>query len=230
MSAPPQATAAGYFGAMIESYDSLIRRAVPRYEDITAALVGYLPSRAHHVLELGCGTGNLSLALAARYPYSSFVFADASPEMVELTRQRVETLSPDSVRQSAFVVARFEELELEPRQYDLVTSSFSLHHVRDKGALFAHIHAALRQGGTSALRTSFEVHRRRTTGSTGSAGSPSAVSQATAPRRRSPACSPMQAPTITTRPSRSTSRCWSGRDSPGSTAFGAMVCGAWLPR
>ena len=47
------ATASEYFGSMIESYDSLIARAVPRYHEMTHRLVEYLPARADRVLELG---------------------------------------------------------------------------------------------------------------------------------------------------------------------------------
>src|SRR5262245_39948764 len=65
------ASASEYFGAMIESYDSLIKRAVPRYEEMTQRLLEYLPPQAHKVLELGCGTGNLSLRLAAKYPQAA---------------------------------------------------------------------------------------------------------------------------------------------------------------
>src|SRR6266550_9328266 len=85
---PP--TAAAYFGAMAESYDSLIRRAVPRYEEMTARLLEYLPREADSVLELGCGTGNLSLALAHRFPSASLTFVDASTEMLAVTRTRIE--------------------------------------------------------------------------------------------------------------------------------------------
>src|SRR5712671_36129 len=63
--------ASEYFGSMVESYDSLIRRAVPRYDEMTARLLDYTPREAESVLELGCGTGNLSLGLARRYPAAS---------------------------------------------------------------------------------------------------------------------------------------------------------------
>jgi len=42
---------------MAESYDSLIRRAVPRYDEMTSRLLDYLPRDPQKVLELGCGTG-----------------------------------------------------------------------------------------------------------------------------------------------------------------------------
>ncbi|HEV2132231.1 MAG TPA: class I SAM-dependent methyltransferase [Longimicrobiaceae bacterium] len=140
-------TASEYFGAMVESYDSLIRRAVPRYVEMTARLVEYLPATAADILELGCGTGNLSLALAARYPSSRFTFVDASPEMVDLTRRRIEPDFPGVVGRSGFLVARFEELDLEPGSQDLITSTISLHHVRNKGELYRRLHLALRPGG-----------------------------------------------------------------------------------
>jgi tRNA (cmo5U34)-methyltransferase len=141
-------TASDYFGSMVASYDSLIRRAVPGYEEITACLVRHLPASAARVLELGCGTGNLSLALAARYPEAELTLVDASPEMVELARARLATLAPGSEERGRFVVARFEELRLPARAFDLVTSSFSLHHVLDKGAFFRSIGTLLRPGGT----------------------------------------------------------------------------------
>jgi len=141
-------TAAGYFGAMREEYDSLIRRAVPRYAEMTARLLEYLPADAGRVLELGCGTGNLSLALAARFPHAAITFVDASPEMVELTRARVEEAHPDVAARAGFTVARFEELRPAPGSFDVATSCISLHHVVDKGALYREVRRSLAPGGT----------------------------------------------------------------------------------
>jgi len=140
---PSETTAAGYFGGMVDSYDSLIRRAVPSYEEMTARLLDYLPADAARVLELGCGTGNLSLALAARYPRAAFTFVDAAPEMLEVTRDRLERAYPAAERRSEFVLGRFEELALSAAAFDLATSSISLHHVVDKGAVYRALFGAL---------------------------------------------------------------------------------------
>jgi len=144
---PSETTAAGYFGGMVDSYDSLIRRAVPRYEEMTARLLDYLPPAASRVLELGCGTGNLSLALAARFPEPRFTFVDAAPEMIEVTRGRLERAHPGVARRSEFVLGRFEELALPSGAFDLATSSISLHHVVDKGALYGALSDAIAPGG-----------------------------------------------------------------------------------
>ena len=148
MSDAMASTAAGYFGPMREEYDSLIRRAVPRYHEMTAALLDYLPEGAARVLELGCGTGNLSLSLAARFPSAAITFVDAAPEMVDLTRARLAEAHPGAVERGTFLVARFEELRPAPGSFDLVTSCISLHHVADKGALYRTVRSALAPGGT----------------------------------------------------------------------------------
>lgn len=142
-------TAAEYFGSMAEEYDSLIRRCVPRYDEMLERLVDYLPARASAVLELGCGTGNLSLALAARYPAARLTFVDAAPEMLEVTRVRLAEKFPDSIGRSRFVHARFETLAREELgSFDIVASSISLHHVREKGELYAKIRSLVAPGGT----------------------------------------------------------------------------------
>src|SRR5262245_47531924 len=96
MSQVSKITAADYFGAMVRSYDSLIRRAVPRYDEMTQRLLEYLPPTANHVIELGCGTGNLSLRLAQRYPSARLTLVDGAPEMIDLTRARLKAAHPQS--------------------------------------------------------------------------------------------------------------------------------------
>lgn len=141
-----QATAHEYFGSLLESYDSLIRRAVPRYDEMTTRLLDYLPSNPRSVLELGCGTGNLSVKLAERFPAAAITFVDAAPEMVDITRTRVAAAVAEAARHS-YIVQRFEDLQLPPAAFDLVVSSISLHHVEDKARLYRALRRALTTPG-----------------------------------------------------------------------------------
>jgi ubiquinone/menaquinone biosynthesis C-methylase UbiE len=148
MSQLSKVSASDYFGSMVRSYDSLIRRAVPRYDEMTQRLIEYLPPTANHIIELGCGTGNLSLRLAQRYPSARLTIVDAAPEMIDLTRGRLKSAHPKSAERAAFITSRFEDLALDPKSFDLATSCISLHHVRCKAALYKVLHGALRPGGT----------------------------------------------------------------------------------
>jgi ubiquinone/menaquinone biosynthesis C-methylase UbiE len=139
-------SAAEFFGGMGHEYDSLIHRAVPGYAVLTEALLAELPLEAADLLELGCGTGNLSLRLAERYPGATATFVDASPEMVETTRRRLQAAAPTFAGRARFVVARFEELELDGR-VDLITSMLALHHVADLGPLYHRMHGHLLPAG-----------------------------------------------------------------------------------
>lgn len=143
---PFATTASGWFGAMVAEYDSLIRRCVPRYDEMTERLVAYMPARAARILELGCGTGNLTLALARRFPDAALTLVDASPEMTALSRERLAQVAPGHAARVTARVERFEDLGTPPAAFDLVTSCISLHHVEDKARLFARVHETLAPG------------------------------------------------------------------------------------
>ncbi|MFV1986450.1 MAG: class I SAM-dependent methyltransferase [Gemmatimonadota bacterium] len=139
-------TASDYFASMIEEYDSLIRRAVPAYETMLAATLEYLPPTPRDGLELGCGTGNFTLALADRFPDCHWTTVDASGEMIELTRARLAEAG--AAGRADCVLGRFEEMDFGDGSFDLITSCISLHHVADKAALFASSRRMLRPGGS----------------------------------------------------------------------------------
>jgi len=139
--------ASDYFGAMLAEYDSLIRRSVPDYDEMIARLAQYLPAERPRprVLELGCGTGNLSVVLAGRYPDAQLTLVDASSELIEIARARLAECAPGVTVLP--VLRRFEDFEPEPGGFDLVTSCIALHHVADKSPLYAMTRRALAPGG-----------------------------------------------------------------------------------
>jgi tRNA (cmo5U34)-methyltransferase len=143
---PASQTAAEFFADRVPEYDSLIRRAVSHYDEMTQALLFELPPESRSIVELGCGTGNLSLHLAAKFPEATLTVVDASPEMVEVTRHRLSQAAPAFAARAKFVTARFEEL-VHDGEADLVTSAIALHHVADKAPLYRMVHSLLRRGG-----------------------------------------------------------------------------------
>ena len=132
---------------MTDSYDSLIRRSVPRYDEMIDRLVDYLNPHALDTLELGCGTGNLTLRLATRLPNANLTLVDASSEMIALTRSRLGLVPAANPNRVNFLPARFEDLAFPAESFDLVVSSISLHHVEDKALLYKRIRSFLRTGG-----------------------------------------------------------------------------------
>ncbi len=101
---------------------------------------------AMQVLEYGCGTGLVSRALS---PHVATILAvDTSPQMLEVLRQKarnekignIETLAHDLTRQP-----------LPGKDFDLVMSSMTLHHIPDVEALLTQFFAALKPGGYLAV-------------------------------------------------------------------------------
>lgn len=96
------------------------------------------------MLDLGCGTGQISLPLAAQG--ADVVGIDVSPAMAERLRSEAALRGLSSVT----VVARpIEELAFQPGTFDLIVSSYALHHLRDpdKARLVRACYHWLRPGG-----------------------------------------------------------------------------------
>lgn len=146
-----KATAADFFAARVAEYDSLIGRGHPCYQEMLDQVGGMLPESAEEVLELGCGTGSLTMILASRYPASRLTIVDGAAEMVELTGARLMDAHPDVAAGARFVASTFEDLRLADATYDLVASNMSLHHIVDKQPFYSSIRAALRPGGSFVL-------------------------------------------------------------------------------
>lgn len=140
-----------FFGAIAERYDSLAQRGMPRYGEMLGALVDVTPDRAAVVLELGCGTGALTVRLSARYPGAKLLAVDGAREMVALAQERLRQTTIRRTTDVDFEIGRFEEIELPPQTYDLIASNMSLHHVEDKGPFYARLHEALKPGGLLAF-------------------------------------------------------------------------------
>ena len=140
-------SAEAYWGAHASEYNEFIVRVVPGYWQQLQRLLDYAPVHATRALELGCGSGNVSLRLAERWPDAALTFVDAAPEMLELTRARLLSAEPGITSRAQFLAERFEDLSIEAETLDVVIASLSLHHVADVSVVYQRIAPMVVSGG-----------------------------------------------------------------------------------
>jgi tRNA (cmo5U34)-methyltransferase len=140
---PPSTTE--FFNQISEDYDDVIAKIVPVYREILWAMLYYLPQdfEPRQILELGCGTGNLTRLLVERWPNSQITAVDISPEMLQVIEKKINS------RQVSLKESSFEALQVNPNEFDLVISSLAIHHVQNpaKQDLLVRIHDWLTPGG-----------------------------------------------------------------------------------
>lgn len=108
--------------------------------------------QGERVLDLGCGTGHLTAAIAERG--ADVVGLDASPSMIAQARQNYPKLR--------FVLSDAREFRFDER-FDCVFSNAALHWISDAGRVVECVAGALKPGGRFALEMGVKGNIERLT-------------------------------------------------------------------
>lgn len=99
-------------------------------ERAISQLLNSLPTTVRSVVDLGAGTGKLSLELLDKFPDAHFFLVDASQKMLDEAKIKLAKASPRSVLK--FIASTFEAgIALPDSSCDLIVSSFAIHHIPD---------------------------------------------------------------------------------------------------
>jgi ubiquinone/menaquinone biosynthesis C-methylase UbiE len=115
--------------------------------DVAQAILGTIrPGPDMDVLDFGCGTGLLSLALQ---PHVRTITAvDNSQGMLDVLDAKVKALDIKNVRTRH---VDLEEGDKLTGTFDLAASSMTFHHIKDTGMLLDRIASVLKPGGKIAI-------------------------------------------------------------------------------
>jgi demethylmenaquinone methyltransferase/2-methoxy-6-polyprenyl-1,4-benzoquinol methylase/phosphoethanolamine N-methyltransferase len=116
-----------------------------RFREATLNLVEITPGM--NVLDVGCGTGSLSVAAKQKMGIEGKVAGiDPSSNMIKLAQEKAEKVGVEI----DFQVGVIEKIEFPDNQFDLVLSSLMMHHLPDELKLsgLQEVHRILRPNGT----------------------------------------------------------------------------------
>lgn len=118
---------------------------IPHRTEGESVLLDFIPKSAERILDLGSGDGRLLALVRLDRPGASGVALDFSPTMLKAARDRFQ--GDDKVQ---VVGHNLDEPLPDLGRFDVVVSSFAIHHCTDerKRALYSEIYSRLEPGGT----------------------------------------------------------------------------------
>ncbi|PZO73666.1 MAG: trans-aconitate 2-methyltransferase [Mesorhizobium amorphae] len=124
------------------SAEQYLRFAGERTRAARDLLLGVPPAQVRRAMDLGCGPGNSTELLVARYPEAEVAGIDSSPAMIAAARERLPACD--------FAVADIGAWEGE--NYDLLFANAVLQWLPDHAALLPRLVGCLAEGGSLAVQ------------------------------------------------------------------------------
>lgn len=136
-----------HFDSEAEAYDSLILTLIPNYSEMTDVLVNSIPfneKKTFKVLDLGCGTGNISRKIKDKFPNSKIHCVDLAENMVKIAQKKLSNYSDIT-----YETGDFQKISLNS-DYEVIVSSLAMHHLKtdqDKKEVYQKVYESLTSGG-----------------------------------------------------------------------------------
>ncbi len=136
-----------HFDSEAEDYDSLILTLIPNYSEMTDVLVNSIPfneKKTFEVLDLGCGTGNISKKIKDKFPNSKIHCVDLAENMVKIAQKKLS-----NYLDITYEIGDFQNISLNS-DYEVIVSSLAMHHLKtdqDKKDVYQKVYESLISGG-----------------------------------------------------------------------------------
>ena len=127
-------------------FDKLFFKVVPRYDEMIQAVAQAAPFHRKDklkVLDLGCGTGNLTQKIITAFPNAHVTCMDMAENMLKMAKAKLERQGHIS-----FWLGDIRDFDYS-NKYDMIVSSLVLHHIeyKDKLKFYRKLYNALSMGG-----------------------------------------------------------------------------------
>jgi len=113
------------FDSTASTYDKDRSRLIPGYDAFSRWAIDLIPRQAKKILDLGAGSGLLSVLIKDRFPDAQIYLVDFSVPMLDLARARFRRDSRIRFLQADYLADPL------PEGFCAVVSSLSIHHVDD---------------------------------------------------------------------------------------------------
>ena len=136
-----------HFEEEASEFDNIILKLVPHYIQMIDALVSAIPFKntdSINIIDLGCGTGYVSMKIKERFPNSKLTCLDFAENMIAQAKIRM-----NKYKDVTFYLEDIRKFEFD-KKYDAVVSSLALHHLetnKDKIKFYKKIFDALEPEG-----------------------------------------------------------------------------------
>jgi tRNA (cmo5U34)-methyltransferase len=136
-----------HFEKEAEEFDNTILKLIPKYNEMIDSMISVIPfesSDKFKLLDLGCGTGNVTKTAKKKFPNSMIDCIDIAENMIQMAKIKLEDY--DDIK---YHVGDFSEVDFKEK-FDVIVSSLALHHIKtdtDKRKFYIKIYELLESGG-----------------------------------------------------------------------------------
>ena len=133
-----------WFGDWAAEYDETIGK-VERHHNLLDLVVesSYVKDN-DNILDIGCGTGLLALKFLQK-SNCHITGVDSSQEMLDVFEGKINNFGLNG--KIVYKHEDLENMEFGEKQFDIISSTFTLHHIKDKYTMIKKIYKMLKIGG-----------------------------------------------------------------------------------